>query len=92
MRSGFGLERTRAVTAENPDGEVGAGGQAESDLGPGRKGRPCITISAGETVELFDAEGPGARWRCRWATSSAVGTASAPASGACRSSSPPTAA
>lgn len=60
--------RSRAINAENPTGEKGAGGQAASALGPGRKGRPCLTnIHPGETVTLADIEGPG-MVRHVWAT------------------------
>ncbi len=69
MRSAFGLsdltriaedERTRPITAENPDGDVGAGGQAASNLGPGRKGRPCLRdVPAGVTEPLAEIDGPG---------------------------------
>lgn len=53
-------ERTRSITAENPAGAVGAGGQAASDLGPGRKGRPCIRdVEPGETREIAAIDGPG---------------------------------
>jgi hypothetical protein len=52
-------EQTRSITAENPDGAPGAGGQASSNLGEGRKGRPCITIDAGKTVTIADIDGPG---------------------------------
>jgi hypothetical protein len=52
-------ERSRAITAENPDGEVGAGGRAASELGEGRKGRPSIDIPSGESVTLADVDGPG---------------------------------
>lgn len=52
-------ERSRSITAENPDGAVGAGGQAASDLGVGRKGRPCITIPEGETETIAEIDGPG---------------------------------
>jgi len=52
-------ERTRSITAENPGGEVGAGGQASSNLGPERKGRPCIPIGSGETETIADVDGPG---------------------------------
>jgi len=52
-------ERTRSITAENPDGEKGAGGQAASNLGTGRKGRPCLTVESGDTVTLADIDGPG---------------------------------
>lgn len=68
MRSGFGFEdiarvrdeQSRAITAENPDGAVGAGGQAGSNLGAGRKGRPCLTdIPSGATETLAEIDGPG---------------------------------
>lgn len=68
MHLGFGFgditrlsdERSRSITAENPDGALGAGGQAESDLGPGRKGRPCLRdVPAGETATLAEIDGPG---------------------------------
>ena len=67
MTSPFGLERltelrderSRSITAENPDGSKGAGGQAASDLGPGRKGRPCVTVESGETFTLADVDGSG---------------------------------
>jgi hypothetical protein len=51
---------SRSITAENPEGKVGAGGQAESALGPSRKGRPCLRdVDAGTTTEIADIEGPG---------------------------------
>ncbi|TWT66332.1 hypothetical protein Pla123a_47260 [Posidoniimonas polymericola] len=50
---------SRAVTAENPTGEPGAGGQAASALGPGRKGAPNFRLPAGETHQLCDIEGNG---------------------------------
>lgn len=69
MPSGFSLdsiaqlrdERTRSITAENPDGAVGAGGQAEQDkLGIGRKGSPCLRdVESGSTATLADIDGPG---------------------------------
>lgn len=49
-------ETSRAINAENPCGEKGAGGKAASNLGPGRKGSPCITLKAGETVTLAKIE------------------------------------
>lgn len=55
----LGTERTRSITAENPTGEPGAGGTAASDLGPGRKGKPCITLPPGEETTVADIEGPG---------------------------------
>ncbi len=58
--------KTRSISAENPDGAKGGGAQAEPDpngassmLGKGWKVRPCITVKAGETVELADIEGSG---------------------------------
>jgi hypothetical protein len=50
----------RAITWENRTGEVGAGGQAASNLGVGRKGSPCIPkVANGETATLMDIEGCG---------------------------------
>ncbi|MCI1642272.1 MAG: DUF2961 domain-containing protein [Actinomyces sp.] len=51
--------RSRAITAENPQGDPGAGGTASSHLGPSRKGRPCVTIQPGETATIAQIEGPG---------------------------------
>jgi len=51
---------SRSLTAENPDGAKGAGGRSASALGPGRKGRPCRTLPAGETTELAVVAGAGA--------------------------------
>ncbi len=51
--------KSRSICAENPNGEVGAGGKEASHLGVGRKGRPCIDLPKGETVTLVDIEGPG---------------------------------
>lgn len=50
---------SRSITAENPDGAAGGGGRTASDLGPGRKGRPCLTLPAGEETVLADITGPG---------------------------------
>ncbi|RBM24317.1 glycoside hydrolase family 172 protein [Streptomyces sp. PT12] len=50
---------SRSITAENPQGAKGAGGRAASELGPGRKGRPCLTLPAGETTVLADIPGAG---------------------------------
>lgn len=50
----------RAITWENRTGAVGAGGQAASNLGPTRKGSPCIPeVKNGETATLMDIEGCG---------------------------------
>ncbi|WP_258171246.1 hypothetical protein [Paenibacillus sp. R14(2021)] len=64
---GFGLAtaplmtnaKTRSISAENPKGEVGAGGKEASNLDIARKGKPCITLKQGETVTLIDVDGPG---------------------------------
>lgn len=49
---------SRSITAENPNGEKGFGGQAASRLGPGRKGSPCIDLRVGTTT-IADIDGPG---------------------------------
>jgi hypothetical protein len=51
--------KTFALTAENPNGEKGAGGKATSNLGPARKGRPSIPVPSGQTAVLADIKGPG---------------------------------
>lgn len=52
--------KSRSINWENRRGEKGKGGMASSDLGPSRKGSPCIpTVHAGETVTLAEIEGPG---------------------------------
>ena len=50
---------SRSISFENPTGAPGQGGQAASNLGPGRKGSPMRDVKPGETVELCDIEGPG---------------------------------
>jgi len=48
--------KSRAITAENPRGEVGQGGQ---ELG-GRKGRPCLSnLEKGQVYTFAEIEGPG---------------------------------
>lgn len=52
--------KSRAINAENPTGEKGKGGRAESELGPSRKGNPCLkNIQPGETVTLAEINGTG---------------------------------
>ena len=52
--------KSRAINAENPTGEKGKGGMAASNLGPSRKGSPCLRdIPSGSTVTLADIDGPG---------------------------------
>lgn len=50
---------SRSISPENPTGAPGNGGQESSKLGPGRKGRPKISLEQGETVTLAEIEGPG---------------------------------
>ena len=57
---------TRSISAENPTGEKGGGakaipgsGEAASELGPGWKVRPAITLPALKTTTLADIKGPG---------------------------------
>ncbi len=59
--------QTRSISAENPTGGKGAGGQhvnpehgPSKDLGKGWKVRPCTQIAPGETLVLADVDGPGA--------------------------------
>lgn len=51
---------SRSISFENPTGAPGQGGQAASNLGPGRKGSPNRRLKPGETIQLCDIEGPGA--------------------------------
>ncbi|NMM98377.1 MULTISPECIES: glycoside hydrolase family 172 protein [Bifidobacterium] len=51
---------SRAINAENPNGEPGKAAMAASALGPSRKGSPCLrNIAPGATVTLADIDGPG---------------------------------
>lgn len=50
---------SRSITAENPTGERGGGGREASELGVGRKGRPCIDLPAHQQVTIADISGPG---------------------------------
>ena len=53
-------ESSRAVNADTPTGEPGKGGIAASELGPSRKGSPCLrNIPVGATATLADITGPG---------------------------------
>jgi len=52
--------KSRSISWENRNGEKGKGGMEAGDLGPSRKGSPCIPkIAAGETVTLADIDGTG---------------------------------
>ncbi len=50
---------SRSICFENPTGAPGAGGQASSPLGQGRKGDPARVVAPGERLCLADIEGPG---------------------------------
>jgi hypothetical protein len=59
-------QKSRSISAENPNGAKGGGAMAEADpngpareLGRGWKCRPSINIPAGETTVLADIDGPG---------------------------------
>ena len=53
-------EKSRSINAENPTGEKGKGGMTASELGPSRKGSPCLrNIKSGDTVTLAEIQGPG---------------------------------
>lgn len=52
--------QSRSINWENRNGEKGKGGMASGNLGPSRKGSPCIPkIEAGETVTLGEIQGEG---------------------------------
>ena len=58
--------KTRSISAENPEGKVGAGAQEVPDeknagawLGKGWKVRPCITLPKESNTVLADIKGPG---------------------------------
>jgi len=51
--------KSRSISAENPKGERGAGGKESSNLGLGRKGRPCITLPQGKETVIAEIEGAG---------------------------------
>jgi hypothetical protein len=52
--------RSCSINWENKSGEKGAACQAASDLGPSRKGSPCIrAIAPGEVVTLANIQGSG---------------------------------
>ena len=56
----FKKGRSRAINAENPYGEKGKGGMAASDLGPSRKGSPCLReLEPGSVTTLGEITGPG---------------------------------
>jgi hypothetical protein len=54
-----GTSRSHSINAENPTGAPGQAAMTASALGPSRKGRPAISLDAGETATLADIDGPG---------------------------------
>lgn len=54
-----GTRYSRAINAENPNGQRGAAAQASSHLGPGRKGSAWYELPAGATITLAEIDGPG---------------------------------
>ncbi len=50
---------SRSISAENPTGAAGLGGQAAGPLGVGRKGRAFIDLPQGEETTLASIDGPG---------------------------------
>ncbi len=54
-----GALQSRSISFENPTGAPGAGGQAASPLGVGRKGAPMRQIEAGGRIQLAAIEGGG---------------------------------
>ena len=50
---------SRSICFENPTGAPGQGGKEASNLGVGRKGKPAITLKAGQTTQLCDIKGSG---------------------------------
>jgi hypothetical protein len=55
---------TRWASAENPKGQKGRGGRENA----GRKGRPCLSLKAGEEAVLADVRGSGGTVRRIWIT------------------------
>jgi len=50
---------SRSICFENPTGAPGEGGKSASKLGVGRKGKPSVSLKAGQTVQLCNIDGPG---------------------------------
>ncbi len=50
---------SRSISFENPTGQKGAGAQAKSRLGIGRKGSPNKWMRPGQNITLCDIDGPG---------------------------------
>jgi hypothetical protein len=55
----FKHEQSRTITPENPSGASGQAAKTASHLGPSRKGRPCVAIQAGQTLELVNIQAAG---------------------------------
>ena len=71
--------KTRAITAENPDGKPGRGGRAEEgtgatasrELGKGWKVSPSLVVGPGGAVDIANIEGEGVL-RHLWLTTTAA--------------------
>ena len=50
---------SRSISAENPDGKRGFGGQASGELGKGRKGKAYLDLEPDKETTIADIEGPG---------------------------------
>lgn len=50
---------SRSITAENPEGKRGWGGQASGELGKGRKGKAFLDLEPGKETTIADISGSG---------------------------------
>lgn len=50
---------SRSISAENPDGKRGFGGQASGELGKGRKGKAYLDLEPDKETTIADIKGPG---------------------------------
>lgn len=50
---------SRSISAENPEGKRGFGGQAAGELGKGRKGKAYLDLEPDKETTIADIKGPG---------------------------------
>lgn len=50
---------SRSISAENPEGKRGWGGQAEGELGKSRKGKAFLDLESGKEMTIADIHGSG---------------------------------
>ena len=50
---------SRSISAENPEGKRGFGGQAVGELGKGRKGKAYLDLEPDKETTIADIKGPG---------------------------------